>query len=379
MPKSLPQQSPAKNGRIHINTLSDLGEFRRHSQHWDTVVDACPNAPVHVCSVWIEQWWESFGRDTEVLAILLEDAEGPLGVAPFLRTYKSVGGLRIPTLRLLGNELCERSEIILNRRREAAWDALQHYLDQLSWAFFDYGWGAAESAERRALSSSEWPYSIQSRQALELPLVALSSTWPVWLGEKSRTFRKSLRKAEEKCAGLKILRFPDDFDDFERLLSMFQSVALESWSHAEGTSIVSSRAVQSFFSGLLRDFHAREDVLASVVMRGNEPQAFAFGIAFGTSIFGLKTSYRADIQERSLGTRVMADFVEHCMAGRGKEILDMDCVTVHSTYKKRWANELVRIVDQRIFRRRPLSGLLSLAYRIKKRPTNTSSGADETD
>ena len=75
----------------------------------------------------------------------------------------------------------------------------------------------------------------------------------------------------------------------------------------------------------------------------------------------------------------MADFVEHCMAGRGKEILDMDCVTVHSAYKKRWANELVHIVDQRIFRRRPLSGLLSLAYRIKKRPTNTSSGADETD
>jgi len=358
----------AESARVRIRVATNPGEFAIIRDRWDRVVQSRPRAPVQLSSPWIEQWWESFGLDADLHAILFEDSEGPLGVAPLLRSMVPVGPLKLSRLRLVGNELTERSEILFTRRHEEAWLELHRFLEGLNWQFFDYGWGAEDSDERQVLLRSPWPYSVQLRQVFDLPLVSLEAPWVEWLGQKSRTFRKSLRKAGEKCEGLAVVCFPDDFDDVEKLIALLETVASNSWSFAEGTAIGSEPSVREFISGVLRRFHAKGDVLASLIMDGDEPMAFAFGITCGSTIFGLKTSYRADVEDRSLGTRVMAAFVERCMNRRGRDVLDMDCITTHSEYKRRWANEFARIVTHRVFRREPLSRALSLAYRLKKSP-----------
>ena len=176
------------------------------------------------------------------------------------------------------------------------------------------------------------------------------------------------------------MRFPDDFVDIDLLFSLLEAVATDSWSYAAGTSIVSATAPRAFFEGLLRDYHARGAAFVSLLLDGETPLAFAFGLAFRDCIYGLKTSYRVSSPDRSLGTRVMADFVASCMRDRGHSTLDMDCITQHSEYKRRWANELVSLVDQRVFRHRPLSRLLSAVYARKRsaplaRPATTAHDA----
>ncbi len=366
MPIAKPMPPAREDTGVRIRVARTPGEFALIRDRWDRVVQSRAHAPVQLSSIWIDQWWNSFGHGAELAAILFEDAAGPLGVAPILHSTQRVGPLSIPTLRLIGNELTERSEIVFTRRRAEAWRELEACLDKSSWQFFDYGWGTEGSDERLLLLDSAWPYSVQLRQTFDLPLVSLDAPWVDWLAQKSRTFRKSLRKASEKCEGLTVLTFPDDFDEIDRLLTLIESVTLNSWSFAQGTAIQSDPCVRDFISGVLCKFHAQGDVLASFLMDGNRPLAFAFGISFGSTIFGLKTSYRTEIRDRSLGTRVMAAFVERCMEWRDSEVLDMDCITTHSEYKRRWANEFDCIVTHRIFRHQPLSRALSLAYRLKK-------------
>ena len=369
MAGSVPQRSDGANADIQIRVATNAHDFQRLRESWDAVVNDCDYAPLHVTSPWIARWWNCFGGggDVELLTVLLEDDLGAFGLAPLLRTRTRVGPFPVDTLRLLGNDVSARSEIIFTRRTAAGWQALYHYLQPLSWQFFDYGWGRADAAERLALTQDAWPGTVYLRQALELPLVSLTSSWDEWSARKSRTFRKTLRKAEEKCADFRVLRFPDDFADIDLLLSWLEAVASNSWSFAAGTSIVSAGATRAFFEGLLRDYHAQGAALASLLLDGQKPLAFAFGLAFRDRIYGLKTSYSADTSDRSLGTRVMADFVASCMHNRGCSTLDMDCVTPHSEYKRRWANELVSVIEQRIFRPRPLSRLLSAIY-ARRRP-----------
>ncbi len=369
MPRSVPQRPTGGNNAIRVRTVTNVNDFLQLRADWDAVVDACDDASIHVNSRWIEQWWQTFGRDEEVMAILLEDDNGPFGIAPLLRVRTRLGPFRIRTLRLLGNDVSARSEILFNRHMESSWQVLAHHLASLSWQFLDYGWGRANSAERQALATSDWPVSVQLRQSMDLPLVHLDASWDAWCKEKSRTFRKTLRKAEEKCADLSIRRFPHDFDDLDELFAHLAAVASDSWSYAAGTSIVSADLTRAFFEGLLRDFHTRGEASASLVMDGKTPLAFAFGLAFRDTVYGLKTSYRAGHHEKSLGTRVMADFVASCMNGRGYRMLDMDCITQHSEYKRRWANEFATVVDQRAFRRRPLSQLLSAIYARRRSQT----------
>ena len=358
----VPQHSDGENADIRVRVATNAQDFRHLREAWDTVVNDCDYAPLHVTGPWISHWWDCFGGNAEMLTVLLEDDAGAFGLAPLLRTRMRIGPLPIDALRLIGNEVSARSEVIFNRRWPAGWQALHQFLEPFSWQFFDYGWGRADTAERHAFTDGAWPGTVHLRQSLELPLVSLTSSWEDWSAQKSRTFRKTLRKAEEKCADLRVLRFPDDFGDIDLLFSLLETVATDSWSHAAGTSIVSATATRAFFEGLLRDYHARGAALASLLLDGETPLAFAFGLAFRDRIYGLKTSYRASSPDRSLGTRVMADFVASCMHDRGCSTLDMDCITQHSEYKRRWANELVSVVDQRVFRHRPLSRLLSAVY-----------------
>ncbi len=358
----VPQHSDGENADIRVRVATNAQDFRHLREAWDTVVNDCDYAPLHVTGPWISHWWDCFGGNAEMLTVLLEDDAGAFGLAPLLRTRMRIGPLPIDALRLIGNEVSARSEVIFNRRWPAGWQALHQFLEPFSWQFFDYGWGRADTAERHAFTDGAWPGTVHLRQSLELPLVSLTSSWEDWSAQKSRTFRKTLRKAEEKCADLRVLRFPDDFGDIDLLFSLLETVAIDSWSHAAGTSIVSATATRAFFEGLLRDYHARGAALASLLLDGETPLAFAFGLAFRDRIYGLKTSYRASSPDRSLGTRVMADFVASCMHDRGCSTLDMDCITQHSEYKRRWANELVSVVDQRVFRHRPLSRLLSAVY-----------------
>lgn len=369
MPPRVPQRSDGANADIQIRVATNAQDFQRLRPSWDAVVKACDYAPLHVTSPWIARWWDCFGGggDAELLTVLLEDDVGAFGLAPLLRARMRIGPLPIDTLRLIGNDVSARNEIIFTRRKSAGWQALYRYLQPLSWQFFDYGWGRAEAADRLAFIEDPWPGTVQLRQALELPLVSLTSSWDDWSAQKSRTFRKSLRKAEEKCADLRVLRFPHDFDDIDRLLSWLEIVASNSWSFAAGTSIASAGATRAFFEGLLRDYHAQGAALASLLLDGRKPLAFAFGVAFRDHVYGLKTSFRADTSDRSLGTRVMADFVASCMLNRDCSTLDMDCITPHSEYKRRWANELVSVIEQRVFRPRPLSRLLSAVYARRRR------------
>ena len=356
-----------ENTRISVRSITALAEFQEIKNEWNGVVSASDFPSVHLSHDWVSAWWQNYGQGGGVFCFLLSDSEGCFGVAVFSGINFPLGPLRISALRLMGNELSSRSDILLLRQPEAGMKAIVAQLASRPWLFLDFGRCTSASPALASIRANSAMFSVQLREQFDVPLVDLSLSWEAWLANKSRNFRKSIRRAKEKCKDYGVYRYPQEGKDVERLIDAVERVAADSWSFAEGSSIVSKSSEREFICQIMSTASQRNDLIAALLYDSDKPIAFAFGIRQGDVMFGFKTGYRSAYSEQGVGMTVMAVFIECCMADNRCKILDMDCISSNGEYKRRWADKFSQSVSYRIFRRRPLSSLLALFYKMKKK------------
>ena len=352
---------------LNVDLIEDVEAFAESRDKWNAIVSASGNSSLFLTHHWMESWWRSFGQNADVFCVLFSDEQGPLGLAAFCANQVRIGLLAVPALRLAGNDLSPRSDILLLRREREVWTHLIALLHERKWYVFDVGRLDAASPTIDLLQTTDRLHSVTLREEFALPMVDLSQPWAEWLATRSRTFRKSIRKAEEKTATMRALSFPTDYHGLGSLFSALKIVASDSWSHRQSTAISSDQPTWTFFQRLCEAHAASGELIATVLVDGDRPVAFAFGIRYGAVVYGLKTAYVESSATTSLGTSVMAAFIQACIADPHAQFLDMDGVDSGGAYKLRWADRIDRLQVYRAFRRSPLSKLIARAYRWHKR------------
>ncbi len=353
---------------VSVQNVTSLSEFLTLKKDWNHVVHSSPDSGIYLDHVWIANWWVAFGQNQQVHCLIFYDDNGPMGIAPFMLDQVKFSHISINMLRLIGNDTSPRSNILFLRHESEGLNYIDTYIKKLSWNFFDFGW-EKDSLTRQKLSSSTFFSSSQCCRLLELPIVYIDKDWDGWLANKARTFRKTIRKTAKKCEHFTVRNFPEDYTSISELLEQIEKVATHSWSHEENTSLISNQDEKLFYQNILNAYQQEKQVYAAVLFDKNEPIGYSFGISHLQTIYGLKTAYKKQYHDLSAGTQVMAAFIKMIM-NRGFKFLDMDCMTSHSEYKRRWANEIIDIRCERYFSQRIVSRLLCLAYTYKNKQLN---------
>jgi len=346
---------------IEVVLLENPECLCQYQSQWSAVVSQSENA-LHCSPYFIRAWWRSFGSEGRVVCVLVLRNQDPIAAIPLIFSEKRLGPVRLPYCRLLGNNFSPRSDLAVLSDHREVFKQLVSILTARRVRWIDIGW-VPESTSSSALSHmTDCGWNRLLIKHLELPIVSFNSNWSGWLAQKSRTFRKSLRSAASNSAGYGIESFSGNLIDVDRLVTLVEHVSQRSWSHQSGSSFVSSEAERDFVRNLLRSYAERGCVVASVLVDDTgEAAAFALGFKVGRSVYGFKTAYRQDLTNASLGTHVMATFIELC-ASLEVDCVDMDCITTRGDYKRRWCNRVETTESWRFFDARPTSQAIRLLY-----------------
>ena len=314
---------------------------------------------------WLCCWWESFGTNNDIVCLLLRDSDGPFCVASFVMREMGLAGISFPILKLLSNELSPRASVVAARDEEVAWQAIWSTMLKRQWAFLDHGIGPCGDSFIPRTKNSPLLQPVL-REEMQVPLINLHANWDAWLASKERKFRKNMRSAFRRTEAYRATAYYGDIGELPSFIAAIEEVVGQSWSYTEGTSFIRADDENVFIRSLMNSYSEGDRLIAVLLYDDLVPVAFGFGVCFGERIFGLKTSYREDYAKDSVGMRVMAEFVQACIARDESKLLDMDCITEHGEYKRHWADFFEIVGTHRVFRRRLFPIMLSLVYRLHK-------------
>lgn len=352
-------------GEIEVRLLENIESFTRNQTAWSKVVSRS-DYRLHSSACFISSWWASFGRQDSVVCVLMFSERKPIAAIPLLFSEKTIGYIRFPYCRLLGNNFSPRTDVTILSHHEEVFDELMKILRDRGARWFDVGWVPSGTARQSLASLVARGWGGLQLKSLDLPLVEFQSDWAEWMRAKSRTFRKSIRAAASRCKEFSCVNFSGESVDVDCLIASMEYVNRHSWSYETGSAFVGVSEEREFVRALVERFASQGSIIASVIRdKDGNAAAFAMGISVSGRVYGFKTGYRKDLKNTSLGTHVMAHFMELC-ASSGADSVDMDVITTHGDYKRRWCNRTEHTECWRVFDSRPLSRVAKAGYTARE-------------
>ncbi|WP_134497826.1 GNAT family N-acetyltransferase [Microvirga pakistanensis] len=356
---------PHLHDPIKVEAVTSLEAFDRCATEWDAAVHQAPFASVQARHFWIRRWLTTIGAGRPIAFQIMRDGAGIVGCAAWTPATQRVGFMSTPVLRLAGQPVFKRSQIVLVRRHAQAVSAMLDDLRRLRWRWFDPGLLTDGDPLLSSLPALAGGVRAHERSSYLLPLVAARGNWDSYFATRSRTIRKQHRR-RLASEGLTTRVFPGDLASVDELLAAVEHVGRRSWSFDEGTSVVSTAPHWQFWQGVMRDAAARGILHAACHFQADRPVAFIFGIRQNGILHALKTSFDPDHAKLGPGQAVICSLLQMAMEHPEIETVDLDCIIGRGDYKLDWATEIRTMRQYYAFRCGPLPNLFMHAYQLKK-------------
>jgi CelD/BcsL family acetyltransferase involved in cellulose biosynthesis len=351
--------------KIDIRVIEDVSSLLENREQWSTVVSTSEYR-LHTSVAYVRAWLETFGKDRSFACVLMLNSGKPIAAIPLIFASKWIGPVKFRYGRLLSNDFSPRSGLTIVSHHQQVYAELAALLHRRRICWIQVGWISSKISGPILDGLRQHGWDGYRQQRVDLPILRFDSNWEQWLAGKSRTFRKSLRAAASRSTSYSCESFLGRSTDVARLIELVEFVDRCSWSHQSGSSFVGSELQKKFVRGLIREFAQTGNVIASVMIDENgEAAAFAFGFNVVGRVYGFKTGYRQELHDASLGTHVMAKFAQLCVES-GADSLDMDCITTHSEYKKRWCNDIEHTESWHLFGPGRRGRIVRRAYLTRK-------------
>ncbi|SCY57109.1 GNAT family N-acetyltransferase [Microvirga guangxiensis] len=357
--------TPLFQDQIKVEALTNLEAFDRYATEWDAAVQQASFIGVQMRHFWIRRWLTTIGAGQDIAFQILRDGAGVVGCAAWVPTVQRMGLVSAPVLRLAGQPLFKRSQIVLVRRQAQAVSAMLADLRKMRWRWLDPGLLTDDDPLLSNLPAFSNGIKPCERNSYTLPLISADGNWDAYLSSRSRTIRKQYRR-RLSTDGLKIRVFPSDFTSLDELIGVVEQVARRSWSFDEGTSVVSTASHWEFWRGIIQDAVAQNLLHASCLFQGERPTAFIFGIHHNKVLYALKSSFDPELSKIAPGQAVICSLIQTAMENREIETIDLDCIIGRGDYKLDWATETRTMRQYYAFRSGFLPKIFLHAYQIKK-------------
>lgn len=162
----------------------------------------------------------------------------------------------------------------------------------------------------------------------------LSRGVDAYLSRRSRNFRRSLERAEKKCAaaGVKVEHVPATVGS-EAVYNRILSVEMRSWKGRQASGITEG-GMRELYAQIVERLLERGTLELSFARANDQDVAYILGGRFQDSYRGLQFSFDADYQPLSLGNVIQIDTMRRLEA---EGVVDYDLGT-DVPYKTRWAD-----------------------------------------
>lgn len=362
---------------LFLTERTALSEWR---SQWNATLARSGIRLVQLSFEWLDTWWKYFGSGRDIRIWIAHEAGHLRGIAPFCLEQRRIGLLRIPALNLLSNPYSTRSAIALADSDPGTLTSqLQADLKQLPWTMLATARLSDDGAGTKLFQPD--PHGLCARRVIRqryrVPIVAVEQEWDRFIASKSANFRRSLRR-NSGIHHFQARHFPGDFSDISATFALIDHVSRATWKHGAGTSLAANPTAQAFFQELLATCAASKQAQVTLLLDGNTPVAFMFGIHFHGRLFALKTGFDERYREHGPGFSTMHAFLRETFQRAQVDSVDLDCLSEHGDYKARWATSMEFATDAWCFPRTIKGRVLGWAYQ-KARLLKTRHSKDKAE
>jgi CelD/BcsL family acetyltransferase involved in cellulose biosynthesis len=320
---------------IEVQAIDDIEELASYRLFWNSWLPDTPRASFFHTLEWLETYWDHFGDDQQLRALVVRSAGKPIGIVPLcIRRQRH----RFGAVRVLGYPLDDWGTSfgpIGSNRAVAMLAAMQHlrHADR-DWDLMELRWTSSPwSDDARAARSMRVVGMFTEQQTHQTTsVVDFKGDWASYLAAKSRKtrheIRRVLRRTFEKENVTYIRHRPapardGDGDPAWDLYAMCQQVALASW---QGSSTTGNTITHDRVRHFLRDAHAVAARLGMLDMNlllvDGRPAAFTYNYCFRGRVSFLRMGYDPSLECRGLGRALLLRSIEDSFE-RGDESYDL--------------------------------------------------------
>ncbi len=285
--------------KLTLHVYKGLEELSALRPAWDDLLTQYPPATTFSTWEWLTCWWQSFGRNKQLLVLALSDSSSLLGLAPLAISEERVGWFPSRVLRLMGDGSGDSDNLDLPVRPGFEKVFAEYILDYLmrhkrSWdvcLFETLPEDSLVSSQMQAiLGSSRWKlfqYSSNSSAVL------LPQTWEMYtqsltsedrnnLVRYTRRLQKRYRTRIHRCT------CPDELHIFlEALFRLHQG----RWQSGGQPGSFSSSERRDFYARLSSCLLARKWLELWALELDGEIAAVQFAFRYGDRVFQLQEGY----------------------------------------------------------------------------------------
>lgn len=328
---------------LTIQRASDVRGFDDLRADWDAVLTASDAKSVFLSWEMLRAWWDSYGKNHELLLLSCTDAAGNLiAIAPMIRTRaKTSAGVSVREVRLIG-DLAGGAEkldwIVRKGREEEVVPAILDWMERKApkWDIFHYNTVRPDSVVAQILlrecARRKWHMVREDRRSF---FVSVPDDWPAFLAARSKKMRQivpqRVRRAEKtfkvrarRCGSLETLQ--------NDLNALFALHAKRWQKRGESGNLFQPEKQRFYFEAASRCLD-RGWLDFWLLDFNDQPVAGEFGFSDGEVYFNLQQGFDPEFASYGAGVVLRVAIIQDLIR-RG--IHGYDFMLGEEEYKERW-------------------------------------------
>lgn len=309
--------------------INDIREVEAYRMAWNALLAETPEASFFATPEWLITYWKHFGADQQLRLLIVRSGGRPIGIVPLcIRTEKRSFG----NVRVLGYPLdnwgARFGPIGLNQTAMLT-IAMRHLASTpQDWDMIELGWTphATSNRSRTLRSLNRAGLRAKATPNQQSALVVWEAGWEGYLASRTakvrQDIRRNLRRLEEDSSLTFVRHRPEarsegDGDPRWDLYEQCEAVAAKSWqADSPNGNTLSHAEYREFFRDAHEAAARRGMVEMNLLLQDGEPVAFNYNYRYQDRVFGLRTGYDRDCENRGVGKALTLKTLQaSCLAG----------------------------------------------------------------
>ena len=335
-------------GPVRARWVRDFDDLARQIPDWDGLLARSETQTPFMTWSGLTAWWQTFGRDQALWAVVVEDARGICAVAPLARARRALGPLPYRVLEIIGTGgiwgigtgLSDRTDLLLARRREESLQAIidclithRRHWDVVNLRGLPEQSTSAQALDRLSRSRQRPHLTVLGVPRWRSPFLPLEGDFSDYLRRRGRNFRKTLKRKRRRLEALGPLTLDLNagVDDPQRALQIAADVCRRSWKGQLGSGLLVQPAARRFVERLVCD--PRANTFIATLRVGERVAAYELGFRFDGKLWSYDSSFDPAFYDASPGVYLTARIIEDAYE-RG--LREYDFMRGDEPYKLQW-------------------------------------------
>ena len=291
---------------LSIEKISNIENLRGLEISWNKTLKTANSNTLFLSFEWIYHWWKSFGRDKELLILIVKDNNDVIGIAPMMIEEYKIGKLTFKQISFIQNAHCYHLDFIITKKADEVIEVIFQYLKKevKNWRRIYLNRIPISSNNITIIRDTcKKEYLFKEQYGGVAPYIPANGKWEEYYTKRKRKFRKELRRDWRLLSKQGKVEFKTykKGSNMNLAIENLLEISKTTWKAKEGTAISSTPELTQFYTGIIKTAFEKGELVLVVMYFNDKPSGFLLCVIYNGILYELKMGYDPQVSTNSIG------------------------------------------------------------------------------